>query len=75
MTEFIAKGGSKALIVCGMGGVGKTYNIKQKLKQLLGDEGLKWTYHSGMKVSANAFYKTIYTERDRCVVLDEADSF
>lgn len=75
MTEFIAKGGSKALIVCGMGGIGKTYGIKQKLKQLLGDEGLKWTYHSGMKVSANAFYKTIYTERDRCVVLDEADSF
>lgn len=55
--------------------VHNTYGIKQKLKQLLGDEGLKWTYHSGMKVSANAFYKTIYTERDRCVVLDEADSF
>ena len=55
--------------------VHNTYGIKQKLKLLLGDEGLKWTYHSGMKVSANAFYKTIYTERDRCVVLDEADSF
>jgi hypothetical protein len=75
LTSFIAKGGSKSLIICGMGGVGKTYHVTTQLKKILGEQGFKWEYHSGMKVSARSFYATIYRERDKCVVLDEADSF
>lgn len=75
LTEFIARGGSKSLIICGMGGVGKTYHVTTQLKKILGEQGLKWEYHSGAKVSPRSFYATIYRERDKCVVLDEADSF
>ncbi len=74
LTKFVGKGGNKSLIICGMGGVGKTYHVKKVLKEELGKCGLKWEYHSGMKVSPTAFYMTVFSEKDKCIVFDEADS-
>lgn len=67
----------RTLVVCGMGGVGKTFHITEgprSLKALLGPEGEKWTYHSGTKAAPFAFYKTLFQERDKIIVFDEADS-
>lgn len=73
-TEFIAKGGAKSLIVCGAGGIGKTYEITSTLKKVLGEPGNKYTYHSGAKTSARAFYGYVFREREQLQVWDEADS-
>lgn len=67
----------RTLIVCGQGGIGKTYHITEgprSLSALLGSEGKKWTYHSGAKAAPFSFYKTLFQERDKVIVFDEADS-
>lgn len=67
----------RTLIVCGQGGIGKTYHITEgprSLSALLGPEGKKWTYHSGAKAAPFSFYKTLFQERDKVIVFDEADS-
>lgn len=67
----------RTLVVCGMGGVGKTWHITsgpRSLSKLLGPEGDKWTYHSGTKAAPFSFYKTLFSERDKIIVFDEADS-
>ena len=74
MTELVAKGKCKSLIVCGMAGVGKTFHITKVLKQLLGSQPGKWFYHSGMKASAVSFYIKTFEERNGIIVWDEADS-
>lgn len=73
LTEFIAKKGSKSLVICGLAGVGKTYHVTSTLKQILGEEGIDWSYHSGMKTAPFTIYKTIFQERDKTIVFDEAD--
>lgn len=54
-----------------------TYGITQgprSLAALLGPEGNKWTYHAGAKISSYSFYRTLFLERDKIIVFDEADS-
>lgn len=54
-----------------------TYHITEgprSLEALLGPEGDKWTYHSGTKAAPYSFYKTLFQERDKIIVFDEADS-
>jgi hypothetical protein len=73
VTEFVAKGGSKSLIICGEGGTGKTYEVTSTLKRVLGEAGDKYTYHSGAKIAPRSFYSTVFRERDVLQVWDEAD--
>ena len=73
VTEFVAKGGSKSLIICGEGGTGKTYEVTSTLKRVLGEPGDKYTYHSGAKIAPRSFYATVFRERDVLQVWDEAD--
>lgn len=73
LTEFVSKGNSKSLIICGAAGVGKTYHVTSKLEKLFGEAGTKWRYHSGMKTTPFQFYKTVFTERFSTIVFDEAD--
>ena len=75
MAEFVATKSNKvkSFICCGIGGVGKTFGIKKRLNELLGAPGDKWTYHAGTKMSALAFYLTMFHERNKVIVLDEAD--
>lgn len=74
MTELVAKGKCKSLIICGQAGIGKTHSATSKLKQLLGDQPGKWFYHSGMKASPVSFYNKTFEERNGIIVWDEADS-
>jgi hypothetical protein len=66
----------KSLVVCGAAGVGKTFHVTEgpeSLEKILGPEGDKWTLHTGMKAAPFAFYKMLFMERDKIIVLDEAD--
>ena len=74
LTKFVAQGGSKSLIVCGMGGIGKTYEVTSTLRKIYGEPGDKYTYHSGAKISPRSFYSAVFRERDMLQVWDEADS-
>ena len=73
VTEFVAKGHAKSLIICGEGGTGKTYEVTSTLKRVLGEPGDKYTYHSGAKIAPRSFYATVFRERDVLQVWDEAD--
>ena len=73
VTEFVAKGNAKSLIICGEGGTGKTYEVTSTLKRVLGEPGDKYTYHSGAKIAPRSFYATVFRERDVLQVWDEAD--
>ena len=74
LTKFIANGGSKSLIICGMGGIGKTYEVTSTLSKMFGEPGKEYTYHSGAKISPRSFYSAVFRERDVLQVWDEADS-
>ena len=74
LTKFVAQGGSKSLIVCGVGGIGKTYEVTSTLRKIYGEPGDKYTYHSGAKISPRSFYSAVFRERDMLQVWDEADS-
>ena len=74
LTKFVANGGSKSLIICGMGGIGKTYEVTSTLSKIFGEPGDKYTYHSGAKISPRSFYSAVFRERDILQVWDEADS-
>ena len=74
---LVAAGKWRTLIICGQGGIGKTFHVTEgprSLPKLLGPEGDKWTYHSGTKAAPFSFYKTLFQERDKIIVFDEADS-
>lgn len=76
LLSLVASGKWRTLIICGMGGIGKTYHVTEgpkSLPKILGPEGQKWTYHSGTKAAPFAFYKTLFQERDKVIVFDEAD--
>ena len=74
LTKFVANGGSKSLIICGMGGIGKTYEVTSTLSKIFGEPGSEYTYHSGAKISPRSFYSAVFRERDVLQVWDEADS-
>lgn len=77
LLSVVAAGKWRTLVVCGMGGIGKTWHITEgprSLKALLGAPGDKWEYHSGTKAAPFSFYKTLFQERDKIIVFDEADS-
>ena len=74
ITELVAKGKLKAFMVCGMAGIGKTFSVTKKLKEILGEQPGPWYYHSGMKASPVSFYMKTFEERKSIIVWDEADS-
>lgn len=77
LLSVVAQRKWRTLVVCGMGGIGKTYHITEgprSLKALLGPKGGEWEYHSGTKAAPFSFYKTLFQERDKIIVFDEADS-
>ena len=74
MTELVARGKCKSLIVCGQAGIGKTFHVTSRLKEILGSQPGKWYYHSGMKASPVSFYTKAFEEREAIIVWDEADS-
>jgi len=76
LLELIKNKSQKSLIILGQGGIGKTYHVTEGGRSLktLGPEGVAWTYHSGSKIAPKSFYDTLFRERDKIIVWDEADS-
>jgi len=77
LLSLVATGKWRTLVVCGQGGIGKTFHITEgdrSLSKLLGPVNDKWTYHSGTKAAPFSLYKTLFQERKQVIVFDEADS-
>ena len=77
LLEVIVSGRWKSMVVCGMGGIGKTFGITKgdrSLKALLGAPGDKWDIVTGVKASPQAWYKVLFGVRNKIMVWDEADS-
>jgi len=66
------------LIISGAPGIGKTYGMEQKLKELFGEFNIpdsKVIYLKGGNVSTFGLYKLLYTNReDKIIVLDDSDA-
>ena len=74
----VAKGKWRSLIIAGMGGIGKTYGVKQVLTQELGPYGEgpdgKWAFYEGLKTTGFGLYKLLLLNRNKLVVFDDSDS-
>lgn len=71
-TLMVAQGLSNALLVTGMGGVGKSYNVNRILSAY-GKKGRDYVVMKG-KSSISAMYKFLYDNYDKIVVFDDCDS-
>lgn len=71
----VAKGFYSLCILCGAPGVGKTYRIRKKLKELGYEEGKNYTHLKG-KVGPKALYAAMfkYREQGQIVFLDDVDT-
>jgi len=76
LLKLVKLGQQKSFLILGSAGLGKTYHITESPNGLktLGPEGDKWIYHSGIKAAPFSFYKTLFSERKKIIVFDEADS-
>jgi hypothetical protein len=74
LSEATGKGVNRALIVSGPAGLGKSYTVEQKMKELE-DQGHNVTYIKGY-VRPLSLYRLLYESRfDNCVlVFDDSDS-
>ena len=77
-TKVIAKGHWRSMIVAGMGGIGKTFGVKETLTQMHGPyqegTGGKWAYYEGMKGLGMGYYITFLLNKNKIVVVDDSDS-
>lgn len=73
MVKVVAKGKTKSLVICGDAGVGKTFHVTKAVEEVLGKESPNFVVHKGMKASPRAFYKDMFMDAEKCVILDEAD--
>lgn len=75
LTKVFHKGKRKLLTVCGMGGLGKTFEIKHTLETLFGSSPNKhWIYIPAGKFTTLQFFQEVYDARDRIICFDEADN-
>lgn len=65
---------TRSFVLCGMGGLGKTYHVKEALKRTLGTQGKDWLYTAGKEFTPATFYDELFRCRDYITVFDEADS-
>lgn len=74
MVQVAAKGGLRALIIAGPGGLGKTYTVQQALKEI-DPEGENHLFVKGY-LTAPGLYKLFYENRlpGQVLILDDADS-
>lgn len=73
LVGMVASGYQPSLLVTGMAGIGKTYNVTNRVKGILGSEGEKWKHIKG-KLSPVGMYQTFFLNRDKLIIFDDADS-
>lgn len=74
LTQMVAGGFTKSLVITGMGGIGKTYHVTEgprSLLKTLGEAGEKWELITAPKASMSSFYKDVFTMRDKIIVWDK----
>jgi len=65
----------KLMTVCGMGGLGKTYEVKHTLEEVFGDSPNKyWVYIPAGKFTTLQFFQEVFDSRDKIICFDEADN-
>lgn len=75
LTKHLKKSNMKLLSIFGMGGLGKTYEVKNTLKTVFGPEPSKyWVYIPAGKFSTRKFYEEVFAARDKIICFDEADN-
>lgn len=73
LTQALAKGAFNALVLAGVGGVGKTYQVEKALADLGLKDGEGYFKQTGA-TSAIGLYATLYNNREGIVLLDDCDS-
>lgn len=75
LTKVLIKGKRKLLSICGMGGLGKTFEVTHTLTGMLGDPpNDKWVYIPAGRFSPLQFFQEVLMARDRIICFDEADN-
>lgn len=75
LTKIFKNGRKKLLTICGMGGLGKTYEVTNTLTQIFGISPNKnWIYIPAGKFTTLQFFQEVFRARDRIICFDEADN-
>jgi len=73
LVRMVASNIQPSLLITGMAGIGKTYEVTNVLSSVLGPEGNKWVHIKG-KLSPVGMYRTFFLNRHKLIVFDDADS-
>ena len=73
LVRMVASNVQPSLLVTGMAGIGKTYEVTNVLQSMLGSEGAKWVHIKG-KLSPVGMYRTFFLNKNKLIVFDDADS-
>ena len=75
LTKELKNTKRKLLTICGMGGLGKTYEVTNTLTSVYGDSPNKdWVYIPAGKFTTLQFFQEVFNARDRIICFDEADN-
>ena len=73
LIRMVASNIQPSLLITGMAGIGKTFEVTKVLKSALGPEGKHWVHIKG-KLSPVGMYRTFFINRDKLIVFDDSDS-
>jgi hypothetical protein len=73
LIKMVLNRSASACIVCGPGGIGKTYSVLENLVRDEQREGLDYVIFKG-HMSPMALFMALYDNRDKTVVFDDCDS-
>lgn len=74
LTETILQKNSNALLICGRGGIGKTYTIRKTLADNKLVESVDYVMYTG-DATPKALYETFYENNGKIIVFDDCDAF
>ena len=70
---MVITGFKRALLITGMGGMGKTYTVQDEVKKNGLVKGEDFGYIKG-KITPQGLYIALYQNRDRLLIMDDSDS-
>ena len=73
LTKMVAAGVSPSLVVTGMPGLGKTFNITKTLDEVGFEEGIDFVHVKGRCTAAGMFI-TLFENSDKLIIFDDCDS-
>lgn len=73
MVDMVVAGPSISLVICGDGGIGKSYLVKQRLDVADKIEDEDYVIIKG-KTTPKALYRCLYDNQDKIVIFDDCDS-